>query len=270
MAGHIHSVTQYRSGLNGVEAMTLFSNHSFPRHTHDQYGIGVMTAGAQRSWSVIGHVESQAGDVIMCNPGELHDGHPATDDPRGWRIIYLDPSRVARELAADSIDGQLTVKPVARDRRLAREVLGLFSELEQSCPDLLAAEERLISCLMLVAHHHRVDRRPTSCASPSVLKVIERLDSAPETAISLAELASMAGCSRFQLLRGFAKEVGTTPHAYVMQRRARLARQMIAGGTSLANAANFAGFADQSHLTREFVKHFGITPGRYKSATSPD
>jgi AraC-like DNA-binding protein len=80
----------------------------------------------------------------------------------------------------------------------------------------------------------------------------------------------MAGCSRFQLLRGFAKEVGTTPHAYVMQRRARLARQMIAGGTSLADAANFAGFADQSHLTREFVKHFGITPGRYKSATSPD
>ena len=56
--------------------MTLFSNHTFPRHSHDQFGIGIMTSGAQRSWSVIGQVESEAGDVIMVNPGEMHDGMP--------------------------------------------------------------------------------------------------------------------------------------------------------------------------------------------------
>ena len=81
-----HSVVQHRSVFPGIEAMTMFTEHAFPRHSHDQFGIGIMTSGAQRSWSVIGEVESQAGDVIMVNPGEMHDGAPM-GGARGWRII---------------------------------------------------------------------------------------------------------------------------------------------------------------------------------------
>jgi len=70
--------------------------------------------------------------------------------------------------------------------------------------------------------------------------------------------------SRFQLLRGFAREVGTTPHAYLLQRKARLARRLLSCGSTLAEAAAVAGFADQSHMTRAFARHFGITPGSYR------
>jgi AraC-like DNA-binding protein len=266
----VHQVTQYRSALAGIEAMALFSNRSFPRHTHDHYGIGIMTAGAQRSWSVIGDVESEQGDVIMCNPGEMHDGLPATDRPRGWRIIYLDPALVAGELADDAVATELTVQPVVRSARLGSLVNALFAQLQQGAADPAAAEESLVSCLMEIAQHHRVDRRPGGCAAPSVARVIEQLEAAPEMPLSLAELARSAGISRFQLLRGFARATGTTPHAYVMQLRAKKARQLLAGGELPAEAAQLAGFADQSHLTRAFVKYFGITPARYRAATAPD
>ena len=83
MVKRVHRVVQHRSGIPGIEAMTLFSNHPFPRHTHDQFGIGIMTSGAQRSWSLIGLVESEAGDVIMLNPGEMHDGVPVGRFARG-------------------------------------------------------------------------------------------------------------------------------------------------------------------------------------------
>jgi len=36
-----------------------------------------------------------------------------------------------------------------------------------------------------------------------------------------------------------------------------------------AAAAASAGFADQSHLTRVFVRHFGFTPGAWKTAITP-
>ena len=85
---------------------------------------------------------------------------------------------------------------------------------------------------------------------------------------SLAELAALSGVSRFQLLRGFAREIGTTPHAYLVQLRVRRARRHLAGGKSPGEAAALAGFADQSHMTRAFVCHFGITPARYKAAIS--
>lgn len=32
--------------------------------------------GAERSWSGVGQVNALAGDVILVNPGELHDGAP--------------------------------------------------------------------------------------------------------------------------------------------------------------------------------------------------
>jgi AraC-like DNA-binding protein len=84
--------------------------------------------------------------------------------------------------------------------------------------------------------------------------------------VSLAELAALSGVSRFQLLRGFAHEVGTTPHAYLVQRRVRLARQLLATGQTPVQAAMQAGFADQSHMIRAFVRQIGVTPSRYQAA----
>jgi AraC-like DNA-binding protein len=256
---------QHRSVFPGIEAMTMFTEHAFPRHSHDEFGIGIMTSGAQRSWSVIGEVESQAGDVIMVNPGEMHDGAPM-GGARGWRIIYLAPALVAREVANEALGSELVIRPVARDPHLATHVVRLFKQLEAATPDPLVAEESLLYCLMSVAEKYGVDGPRVTRGSPSVLKAVQRLEAAPEMGTTLGELAVLSGISRFQLLRGFFREVGATPHAYLIQLRVRLARRYLAAGNSPAEAAHLAGFADQSHMTRAFVRQFCITPGRYKAA----
>jgi AraC-like DNA-binding protein len=48
-----------------------------------------------------------------------------------------------------------------------------------------------------------------------------------------------------------------------MQRRTDLARRLIARKTRLADAAAISGFADQSHMTRLFVRKYGVSPGAY-------
>lgn len=264
----VHHVEQHRAGIPGVEAMTLFSDHAFPRHSHDQYGIGIMTSGAQRSWSAIGQVESRAGDVIMVNPGEIHDGVPADAAARGWKILYFEPDLIRHELADDAADGDVVIRPVARDTALAAEVMRLFRRIEQRVQDAGAVEESLWCCLMKVMQQHQIGGPPAPCTSPTVAKAVQRLDEAPELPITLAELAAFSSVSRFQLLRGFARELGTTPHAYLVQRRVRLVRRLLASGESPTDAALAAGFADQSHMTRAFVRHFGITPARYQGAIS--
>ena len=205
--------------------MTFASNHHFPRHSHDQFGIGVIAFGAQRSWSGVGHVDASAGDVIMVNPGEMHDGVPLHGDPRGWRMIYLDPALVAGEVEDEIVGLVEIVRPVARDPVLAGHFARLFACLTAPRSDCLAREENLLRSLIYILRQHGTARPSSSGPSPCVARALQRLDSAPDTSVSLAELAALSGVSRFQLLRGFAREVGITPHAYLVQRRVRLARQ---------------------------------------------
>ena len=188
---------------------------------------------------------------------------PVDGVARGWRILYLDPALIAREIA-ETTNAELVVRPVARDPQLPREIVQLFAALGRPVQEGLAVEERLLRCLMRVLHRHGVHGARAAGASPPVMKAVRRLDAAPEVPTSLAEPAALSGVSRFQLLRGFVREVGTTPHTYLVQRRVRLARRLLAASRSPADAARLAGFADQSHMTRAFVRQFGITPGRYK------
>ena len=124
-----HIVAQHRLALPGVEVVTLFTTHAFPRHSHDHFGIGVMTAGAQRSWSGIGPVESEAGDVITVNPGEIHDGAPVGGQARGWRMLYLDPALVTRVMAEEGEDRPEIARPALRDPVLAEHFARLFARL---------------------------------------------------------------------------------------------------------------------------------------------
>jgi hypothetical protein len=48
--------------------------------------------------------------------------------------------------------------------------------------------------------------------------------------------------------------------------RGEAARTLLARGTALAEAAAASGFADQSHMTRLFVRAYGLTPGAYVAA----
>ena len=96
--------------------------------------------------------------------------------------------------------------------------------------------------------------------------VKERIDDDPAGAHPLQELAQISRASRFQTLRSFTELTGLTPHAYVVQRRIELAKALIRSGVGLAEAGCEAGFADQSHFHRAFVRRFGMTPGVYAAA----
>ena len=60
--------------------------------------------------------------------------------------------------------------------------------------------------------------------------------------ISLDTLSTVAGLSRYHLLRCFHKEIGLPPHAYQNQVRVAEARILLAQGLPIADAALSAGF----------------------------
>ncbi|MEB8266572.1 AraC family transcriptional regulator [Klebsiella grimontii] len=264
MKTRLHHVQQHRIAMPGLEAISLVTEQSFSRHSHDRFGIGIFTQGAQRSWSHLGKVEAAAGNIIMVNPGEMHDGIPL-EGPRSWRMVYLDPERVVDELQGEMKAEEILLRPVVDDPQLRGQMQRLFREIVASAPDDTAVEEALLLCLMQVSQYHLCARQPAKIGTPAIALARQYLDDAPEEKISLDALATLCGLSRFQLIRGFARETGITPHAYLVQARVRLARRLLAEGYSPADTAFMAGFADQCHLTRAFQKQFAVTPGSYQA-----
>ncbi|WP_291690944.1 AraC family transcriptional regulator [Bradyrhizobium sp.] len=258
----LHQVAVHRAPDLGITAMELASNHHFPRHSHDEYGIGVVLSGAQRSWSGMGQVESLPGDVITVNPGEVHDGHPIRGATRRWRILYFDPELLAHTLLPDAGAEIEFLSPSLHDVAAGDAVNLLFERLSRGA-DQLGIEEIIAQIVPRLSG--RIP--PERCRhSAPVARARARIEDDPSQPVTLAELAALSSVSRYQIVRTFARELGATPYAYLIQCRVRLARRLIAGGAAFAEAAHASGFADQSHMTRAFVRQFGVTPGRYRGA----
>jgi len=253
-----------RTAISGVTAVEASSRHSFAKHTHDEFGIGVIEHGAQRSLSGRGMVEAGAGNLITVNPGEVHDGMPIGDAGRTWSILYFQPELIT-EAAADVFEERRHAEiahPVMTDPLLASRFRGLFRILTSGIDAGLSGEAGLLELVAQVI----CERRMPVVVAPDIRQAQAMIDDDPAAGHTLAGLAREAGLSRFQLLRAFEKTTGLTAHAYIVQRRVNLARELIAGGVSLAAAAASSGFADQSHMTRVFVSKYGISPGSFARA----
>lgn len=265
MVKPIHLVNVLASPMPGSEAMSLQSSRAFPRHSHDHIGIGVISQGVQRSWSVLGQLDAGPGDVIIVNPGEIHDGVPL-DGIRNWQMVYIEPELLWKELRTDDYRADSVLRPQIHDKQLSRQLLLMFSAMHQPDADHSALEEALLLSMMHISSHHLLTARYRPSITPSIKIAKQYLDDVPTQHITLSELASLCQLSRFQLLRSFARDLGITPHAYLLQLRVRHARRYLAEKHTVADAAILSGFADQSHLTRAFVRQLGVTPARYQKA----
>jgi AraC-like DNA-binding protein len=86
--------------------------------------------------------------------------------------------------------------------------------------------------------------------------------------VPLAELAAAADLNPFRLVRCFTREFGLPPHAFLLQVRLQRAARLLRRGEPPVLAALEAGFADQSHLHRHFLKCYGVTPGDYRRGSA--
>jgi AraC-like DNA-binding protein len=239
-------------GAPGLETLSASDLRlQFDRHFHDSYSFGLILRGVERcSLRKRFHV-FEPGTVPMFNPGEVHDGGPATEQGWSYRMVYLEPSLVEDE----------RIFPLAERRDLAakQSVRRLLDAID--CGSVLGIEEALdlaLDCLL--------ERREHSTASLVLDKVRERIDAECCETLRLRDLCDLVEISPTRLLRAFEAAYGLTPHRYQQSRRIAKAKRMIVAGVALAEVATACGYSDQTHLNRWFLRIHGTTPGRFRRA----
>jgi AraC family transcriptional regulator len=96
-------------------------------------------------------------------------------------------------------------------------------------------------------------------------KVLDYINSFLDQDLSLEALAGVASISKYHFISLFKQSMGMTPHQYVIQQRIERARILLRDPSlSISEISLACGFTNQSHFTRLFRKHTGVTPKTYR------
>lgn len=245
-----------------------YVTHSFSRHTHEGYAIGVIEQGVEAFTYQGATHQAPAGSIVVIHPGEAHTGYAANSEGWTYRMLYPDVAlmqKAAAEFTGRSPDVPYFPNPVIHDAQLAAQLRQLHLTIEQS-PSTLERESRFLWLFaQLIARYTEV--RPCFCAISDEVQIVQQvqdyLKANYSQCISLEQLAQMTHLKPLRLLRLFRKHVGLPPHVYLVQTRVMTAKALLRAGIAIAQVAVDTGFTDQSHLNRHFKRHLGVTPKQY-------
>lgn len=258
--------------LPGVELrLSSYSEHAFRKHSHDAYSIALVEEGAS-SFELAGTMHrAVAGQLVFVDPEAVHACNPDSDTKLTYRLFYID-ARWFDDIGAEVLDpspGRISLAPpVASDA----ELFGAWRNLHVAileCAPALEKESALVSNIATTIERYATGRaasRSAPVAEGAVAKAREVLTERLAERVSLDELASSAGLSRFHLLRVFREATGLPPHAFQSQLRVEAAKRLLAAGEPIVRVATQVGFADQSHFTRVFREFTGATPSQYRAS----
>ncbi|WP_238993002.1 helix-turn-helix transcriptional regulator [Jiangella aurantiaca] len=240
-----------------------FTHHAYPAHTHTAWTLLIVDDGAIR-FDLDRHHHGAAGSAVTLLPPHVpHDGRAATPAGFGKRVLYLDPDVLGEELIGAAVD-----HPTFADRQLRLRVHQLHRALERP-GDALEAESRLTLIGARIATLLRSGRTaadPPRPPSGLAGRLRDLLDAHVTDGVTLRAAAAQLHAHPTHLVRSFTTAFGLPPHRYLTGRRVELARRLLLAGQRPAEVATAAGFYDQAHLTRQFSRYLGVSPGHYARA----
>jgi AraC-like DNA-binding protein len=185
--------------------------------------------------------------------------------PRAWHaqrgdaanqsiILDLDIGGIAPAIADRLLDQPFPLLGPAT-RKLV-EFMGLVAQEQSPAPAVLRGwVPLLLDSLTLDIP------RPAS----RLAALLPRVEAEPGLAWTTQSMAAALGLSVSRLHALFREEHGTTPHAWLLERRiARACDWLVRTDLPIAELALLAGFSEQSALTRAMRNATGLTPAAYR------
>ncbi|WP_022658492.1 AraC family transcriptional regulator [Desulfovibrio desulfuricans] len=261
---------------------TLQSTLPYAEHFHSAFSFGLILESGT-CFTLMGQAhEALKGDIALIAPGLPHSCNPLHGKARSYLMAYFDAAWFARSICCPLgiAEAYEVTMPVVRDPALFQQGI---AAMEAFCKGADDAEIRFAALFRQLQWEY-------GCLANSAEPVGKKMDYPLAAANILlpADIASMAGengppatdhapvtslarragLRRESFSRAFRRTAGLPPKAWLHCLRLEKARAMLRQGKSIADAALAAGYADQSHFHRMFVKFYSVTPGCYQRGRS--
>jgi AraC family transcriptional regulator len=264
-----HARRTLEPGITSRRTITGFSLKAFsqppdcrlPRHEHEHASVCFVVSGF--------YAERARGREHECAPHSMvfkpaAEPHADVFGRAGGRCLLIEilPGRL------ESIEqcSNVTAAPrLARSPRLAALGDRLHREFHEADAASPLALEGLI--LEIMADASRAVANESGPAEPRWLRQArEFLHDRLDEPLTLSGVASAVGIHPAHLARTFRKRHGCTVGEYVRRLRIeRASRDLVTSGAPLSEIGLRSGFFDQSHFSKVFRRHTGMTPAEYRA-----
>lgn len=239
----------------------------FPNHFHEYFVIGFVEGGKRHLWCKNQEYDVTAGDLILFNPRDNHFCAPINGEILDYRAVNIRPETMAR--AVKEISGRDYTPHFSQNVVYQSDITESLGALYQAIilrAPRMEKEEALFFLLEQVLKEYAAPFEESGVLEPN--QQIKTLCAYMETHfaenMTLEDLLSLTSFSKSYLLRSFTKQVGVSPYRYLQMVRLDKVKKFLEQGVAPIDAANLAGFADQSHFTNFFKEFIGLTPKQYQ------
>lgn len=233
-----------------------------PRHSHQHACFCLALQGHYTELYQRKTIEGKPSVLVYRPAGEMHSNH---FDDMNVRCIIIEAKAdwLARLREYSAAMDQPMGFESGSTLRLAMSLRYEFGQTDCSTP--LAVEGLMLE---LLAETSRRSIKISEHKHPRWLKQArEILHDRFNERVTLSDIAGAVGVHPMYLAATFKKRYRHSVGEYIRRLRIDFACHQIANtNASLTEIALTAGFSHQSHFSRVFRRHTGLTPGRYRSA----
>lgn len=206
-----------------------------------------------------GHHEVEDGDVWLLLPQDATRYFPFAAWDTRW-VVWNGPDN----------DGLERVGILSGRHLLCRGGLPIVVRAWERLHDLMPRQDRaaiLERKLAVLDMLHALYLRTQAVAGAApTQQALDLLNSPEGLTTSVAELAQRMRLSPGHFRRLFRQQTGTTPKAFQTAQRITQAKEMLAAGRTIKEAAVTLGFTDEFHFMRVFRRTTGQTAGQFTAA----
>ena len=269
-----------------IEPVLLPYAEDFPLlHYHDKYEIGICYDGEGMFLSDGNFSYFSKGDVMFVPPYTHHYARSIRKSkPLSCRFVYLNVHAVealmnflnqGKAAAEDILAAVRSMVPAVIHPEEKTKLNFILTDLIESCrtdepnPEALVELKTALffyEAYSEIRHELKSETSGTYKSDASIDTVAEYLSLHYDKNDSISDLASLCLLSESQLRRRFAKVYGTTPIAYRLKLRCKIAAELLSRTKfPIQRICDRVGFTDVSDLYKAFKKMYGMTPSVYRA-----
>ncbi len=234
---------------------------------HDNTEILCCISGTGTAHSDNEDLKMKPGDTVIINPRCLH--YITSPDVVVYRCLIIDNS-FFEENGFDI--SQIRFQQLFSDSHASNLMEKINTAYNESTGNLRVAEIRLavLNYILHICKNYikivtKDNGGKISKSHEAILKAVEFIDKNYEKHLSIDEIASVAGFSKYHFSRLFKNYTGFTVIEHINGRRCENAKLMLENPTkSIAQIASECGFESCSYFAKSFEKSFGMLPSAYR------